>query len=305
MKRFGSVALSALALLLFTAHARSDLQPVVGLHAFGGAERGHLRGVDDRSNGIGGAELFGLYPFTPTFGLQGSLLNQGGESGYRLGVSAGPVFAYGSGKVGMFGDYVYNRRDSLDFFYVRGQWAHYFQNFDLVFSYSHPVGSTQRRKVVDRRTVLDPLIDPDDPDLGTECGIGDQVQTRTRSASVPTINEFKSYVRIYPTQRTEVTLGFLVNSFAGPDRNRTGTGFGGVFGASLQLYDWLVFRALQGQIDTRERYRITSGLEFVWTPVKTDKPDRLRAEEEKDTSFAVASAATGISTTANALTDFG
>jgi len=240
-------------------------------------------------------EVFGLYPFAKTFGLQGGLLNQGGRGGYRLGVSAGPVFDYDSGKVGFFTDYIHQKQGDLNFVYLRGQWVHYFQNFDIIFSYSHPVNSVQHATVVDKR-----FVD------GTDCGRADVTQTRTRRVSAPAMNELKTYARIYPTQQTEMTLGFLVNSFAGPDRNKTGTGFGGVFGASVQLFDWLVFRAVQGQMDTRERYRITSGLEFIWTPDKTDKPERLHGEEGKDTSFALASATgSSISTTAGTLTGGG
>ena len=294
MKKIPTVTFSIVALLIFLApHAGADLKPVVGLHAFGGAERGNGQGIDGPAGAIGGTEVFGLYPLTKTFGLQGSLLNQGGRGGYRLGVSLGPVFDYSSGKVGLFTDYIHQERGSNNFVYLRGQWAHYFQNFDLVVSYSHPVNSVQHT----RSTVTDTrFVD------GTSCGAPDVTQTRTRKVNVssPAMNELKTYARIYPTQRTEVTLGVLVNSFAGPDRNKTETGVGGVFGASVQLFDWLVFRAVQGQMDTRERYRITSGLEFIWTPEKVDKPERLLGEEGKDTTFALASAATGSSSTTTA-----
>ncbi|HMF47295.1 MAG TPA: hypothetical protein VK603_01535 [Candidatus Saccharimonadales bacterium] len=111
------------------------------------------------------------------------------------------------------------------------------------------------------------------------------------------MNELKSYVRFYPTERTEVSLGFVVNSFAGAVAIKPVPGWRG-FGASMQLFDWLVFRAVQGQM-ARERYRITSGLEFVWTPDKTDKSDRQLGEEGKDATFALASAA-GTSSAATA-----
>src|SRR5437870_345365 len=126
----------AVILILFASHAKSDLQPVVGLNTFGGAERGNGQGIDGPAGPIGGSELFGLYPFSKALGLQASLLNQGGRGGYRLGVSLGPVFDYGSGKVGLFTDYIHQNRGDNNFVYLRGQWAHYFQNFDLIFSYS-------------------------------------------------------------------------------------------------------------------------------------------------------------------------
>jgi hypothetical protein len=286
--------------IVFELRAIAELQPVAGLNTFGGVERGNDKAINGPAGAIGGTEIFGLYPLSKSLGLQGSLLNQGGRGGYRLGVSAGPVFDYGSGKVGLFADYVHLNQGDNNFIYIRGQWAHYFENFDLVFSYSNPVNSTQHTPT----TVTDSrFVD------GTSCGAPDVTQTRTRKVnqSAPAINELKTYARFYPMPRTEVTLGMLVNSFAGPDRNKTGTGFGGVFGASVQVIDWLVFHVVQGQMDTRERYRITSGLEFVWSPAKTEKPERLRGEGEKDTNFALASAATGssISTSAFALTGGG
>jgi hypothetical protein len=119
------------------------------------------------------------------------------------------------------------------------------------------------------------------------------VQFRKRTVKVRdfSINELKGVVRYYPTPKLEFNAGLLVNSFAGPDRNKTGTGFGGVFGVAFQALDWLIIRPVQGQMDTRERYRITSGLEFVWAPTTTDQPhDRNRAQE-RDTAFSVASAA--------------
>ncbi len=230
--------------------AGSDLQPVVGLTLFGGAERG----TDDHAGGMGGAELLGLYPLGPSWGLQGSLMNQGGIGGYRFGLSAGPVYAYNSGKLGLFGDYFHTSRGSNNFFFLRGLWSHYFDNFDLVVSYSQPVHSVQRTK----QTVFD-LPPP---------GCGNPPVKRTVNATEPSINELKSVVRYYPSQKVELNAGLLVNSFAGPDRNKTGTAFGGVFGVAFQVLDWLIIRPIQAQMDTRERYRITSGVELVWAPLQ-------------------------------------
>jgi hypothetical protein len=283
MNKLGTVTLSILAVFLLTAPragSESELQPVVGLYGFGGAERGNDRGLNGPAGAIGGTEVFGLYPFTKALGIQGSLLNQGGRGGYRLGVSAGPVYDYGSGKVGLFTDYIYQNRGGNNYVYLRGQWAHYFQSWDLVFSYSQPVNSVQH----DTQTVITRVP----PDEGGDCTANTAVVT-TQSKAAPAINELMGFARIYPTERTEFTLGFLVNSFAGPDRNKTGTGFGGVFGAAVQLTDWLVLRAVEGQMDTRERYRITSGLQFIWTPARKEKPERLLGED-RDTNFALASA---------------
>jgi hypothetical protein len=286
MNRLGTVTLSILAVFLLTApHAgsESELQPVVGLYTFGGAERGNEFGLTSPSTSsthfvpapagaIGGTEVFGLYPFTKTLGIQGSLLNQGGRGGYRLGVSAGPVYDYGSGKVGLFTDYIYQNRGGNSFVYLRGLWSHYFENWDLVFSYSQPVNSVQH-DIVTIRSPEQNSCEPFPP---------------PRKKAVPAINQLTGFVKVY-RENMQFTAGALVNSFAGPDRNKTGTGFGGVFGAAVQLTDWLVLRAVEGQMDTRERYRITSGLQFIWTPARKEKPERLLGED-RDTNFALASA---------------
>ena len=206
-------------------------------------------------------------------------MNQGGVGGYRLGVSAGPMYAHDSGKIGLFGDYVHRNRGDNNFFYLRGVWSHYFTNFDLVLSYSQPVNSVQHTP----RTVIN-TVQP------VNCGPIIKVKG-TVQVKDPAINELKGIVRYYPTKKIELNAGLLVNSFAGPDRNTTGTGFGGIFGAAFQVLDWLIIRPVQGQMDTRERYRITSGVEFVWAPAQEAYP-RQRAQE-RDSAFSVASAASG------------
>jgi len=278
MKKACFIVISIVMMItLLVPPAGSDLQPVVGLTLFGGAERGS----DVHADGIGGTELLGLLPLGKRFGLQGSLLNQGGHGGYKLGVSAGPVYAYDSGKVGLFGDYVHRNRGDNNFFFLRGVWSHYFTNFDLVLSYTQPVHSIQRTP----KTVIDTEVPVDD----VLCG--DPPKRRTVNAKEPSINELKGILRYYPTPKIEVNGGLLVNSFAGPDRNKTGTGFGGVFGVAFQVLDWLIIRPVQGQMDTRERYRITSGVELVWAPAQ-EAYSRQRAQE-RDSAFSVASASGG------------
>lgn len=251
----------------------AEMQPVMSVNLFGGAERGN----EDHAGAIGGGEILGLLPLGGPFGLQGSLLNQGGNGGYRLGASLGPVFAYSSGKVGLFGDYIHHNRGDDNFLYLRGVWSHYFDSFDLVLSYSQPVNSVQHSRV----TVIDKDLD------GGECTPdGRPFRRRTVRRSVPAINELKGIVRYYPTPKTEINGGLLVNSFAGPGHRDPGTGFGGVFGFAFQALDWLIIRPIQGQMDTRERYRITSGVELVWAPAQ-QAYSRSRAQE-KSTSFSVA-----------------
>jgi hypothetical protein len=257
---------------MLVAPVGSELKPVVGLMLFGGAERGNETGTGDGdASAIGGSELLGLLPLGQRFGLQGSLTNQGGHGGYRFGLSAGPVYAYDSGKFGLFGDYVFRNRGDNNFFYLRGVWSHYFENFDTVLSYSQPAHSVQRTPIRVGLPACGPNV------------------VQTFDVREPSINELKGMVRYYVTPEIELNGGFLVNSFAGPDRNKTGTGFGGVFGAAIQVFDWLIVRPVQGQMDTRERYRIISGVEFVWAPPEK-VPEARRRVQERESAFSVASA---------------
>jgi len=274
MKKICAIVVATLTIFTSVPPTRAELQPVVGLTLFGGAERGS----DNHAGAMGGSELLGLYPLSPSWGFQGSLMNQGGVGGYKLGFSAGPVYAYNSGKLGLFGDYVHRNSGNNNFFFLRGVWSHYFENFDLVLSYTQPAHSVQRTP----RTVANINIPP------PGCGDPTTITFRRINAKEPSINELKAVGRYYPTQKIELNAGFLVNSFAGPDRNTTGTAFGGVFGMAFQVLDWLIIRPVQGQMDTRERYRITSGVEFVWAPAQ-EHYSRQRAQE-KDTAFSVASA---------------
>src|SRR5438046_2522341 len=81
-----------------------------------------------------------------------------------------------------------------------------FRHFILIIIYSLPDNIVHHSTVSYSR-----LVDP------TACCLGVIPPTRTRKVSAPAINELKTYARIYPTERTELQLGFLVNSFAGPD----------------------------------------------------------------------------------------
>jgi hypothetical protein len=273
MKRIIFTIVSAfIAVCIVPAAGHSDIKPLVSLNLFGGAERGN----GDDAGAIGGSELIGIYPFTQNWAIQGSLFNQGGNGGYKFGLSAGPVFAYNSGKIGLFGDYLYRNRGDNNFFFLRGVWAHYFESVDLVLSYSQPVHSVQHTSKTFTEAPPGPCGDP----------------PQTRNVKEPSINELKAVLRYYPTPKIELNGGLLVNSFAGPDRNETGTGFGGVFGVAFQVLDWLILRPVQGQMDTRERYRITSGVELVWTP-STPEPTGRQRLNQSDSAFSVASASGG------------
>jgi hypothetical protein len=203
-----------------------DLKPVGRITAFGGAERV----PDNSASGIGGVDGLGLVPVGKNVGLQGGLFLSGGQ-GFKVGVNAGPVLNFDSGKLGLFVDYEHRAREDFNYVGIRGIGGYYFNRFDALLSYSQPVSSVHR---FDNRKIAG-------------------------------INELHGVLRFYPTNEIEINGGFLVNSFAGPDRHDNGgTGVGGSFGASFKLFDPIVIQLVQAKIDNRERYRVTSGIEIIW-----------------------------------------
>lgn len=202
-----------------------DLKPVGGITAFGGAERN-----GDAASGIGGIDLLGLMPVGKDVGIQGGLQFSGGQ-GFRFGLNAGPVLNFTSGKAGLFVDYEHRAREDFNYVGIRGIGGYYFDKFDALLSYSQPVCCVKRSG-------------------------GDKFTA---------INELQTLLRFYPTNEIELNAGFLVNSFAGPGHNENGgTGVGGIFGASFKLFDPVVIQLVQAKIDNRERYRVTSGIQFIW-----------------------------------------
>jgi hypothetical protein len=287
---------------LITAMAFADVQPLVGASLFGGAERGPAgteldanctpAGVNcdkDRVTadvvGLGGFELFGVLPLSRQFGLQGGYGFTGQEDGYRLGASLGPLYDYSSGKLGLFVDYEYRKeplgeiRSNIvsrrfrenryqNFIFLRALWAHYFQNFDLVMSYTQPVHEIQESSATDWDPRRTPACFP---------------------KKAYTINELRGVVRFYPTSRLEVNTGMLVNSFAGPDRNVTGTGVGGIFGLHYGITDNIILNIVQAHGDSRSRFRATSGIQFFWSPASAQKQKREDMRTTQETMLLSAS----------------
>jgi len=208
----------------------ADLKPVGGITAFGGAERN-----GNGASGIGGVDLLGLAPLGKDIGIQGGLFLSGGQ-GFRFGLNAGPVLNFTSGKAGLFLDYEHRAREDFNYVGLRGVGGYYFNRFDALLSYSQPVSSVKR----------------------------------SGGSKITSINELQTILRFYPTDEVELNAGFLVNSFAGPGHaDNGGTGVGGSFGVSFKLFDPVVIQLVQGKIDNRDRYRITSGIQLIWgSPLK-------------------------------------
>jgi hypothetical protein len=276
MRRSSDILLGVIAVTLLCMPRvllSEEIKPLVGINLYGGAERDASYFFKDglaTAHGLGGAQLFGVAPLGGNFGFQGSLGWEGGTDIFRTLVSGGPIYNYSSGKFGLFVDYEYKLtplahvgnglgflRDHdgtrNNFVFLRGVWTHYFDSFDFLLSYTQPVSSVQNTSALQ-----------DIPGRTPHC--------------VPkkdlVINELKAILRFYPTRDAELHGGILVNSFAGPTYHDSGTGVGGAFGASYRLFGPVVLNLVQGQFDSRSRYRVTSGVQFFWSPSEIQKPIR-------------------------------
>ncbi len=280
MRRFGIGFVAVIAALLLYGQRASyseDVKPLVGINLYGGAERQASYYFKDGlapGQGIGGTQLFGVLPLAANLGLEGSLGWEGGNNLFRTLVSAGPIYNYSSGKFGFFVDYEYKQTPLAEvapglgflrdhdgtrnyFIFVRGVWAHYFNSFDLLLSYSQPVSPVQNTSALQ-------FISSRNPPCVAKKDLA--------------INEAKAVVRFYPTADSEVHGGMLVNSFAGPTYHDSGTGVGGAFGASYRVFGPVVLNIVQGQADSRSRYRVTSGIQFFWSPSGSDTKNSFRQE---------------------------
>jgi hypothetical protein len=279
MKSIFSILLSVSMVVLpgvSTTSRSEEVTPLASINFYGGAERDINKNVGP----LGGTELLGVAPLVGNFGFQGSLGWEGGNESFRTLVSGGPVYKYSSGMFGLFVQYEYKQtplahvssgpptgdlRSLQDrggtrnnFIFLRGVWAHYFDTFDFVLSYVQPTQHIQHSSALQFKH--------------NTC-----IQKKDL-----TMNELKANLRYYPTPNTELNGGFLVNSFAGPTRNESGTGVGGSFGASYRIIGPMVLNLVQGQFDSRSRYRVTSGVQFFWAPPAVEKT----LKEERETTLA-------------------
>ena len=287
MKRMLSILLSVSTVVFLGVSTTSrseevnEVNPLASINFYGGAERG----INTSAGPLGGTELLGVVPLIGNFGFQSSLGWEGGNESFRTLVSGGPLYKYSSGQFGLFVQYEYKQTPLAhvssvppgsqsdlrplqdrggtrnNFIFLRGVWAHYFDTFDFVLSYVQPVYHIQHSSALEFNDNKNPKCFPK-KDL--------------------TMNELKANLSYYPTPNTELNGGFFVNSFAGPTRNESGTGVGGSFGASYRIIGPMVLNLVQGQFDSRSRYRVSSGIQFFWAPPAVEKS----LKQERETTLA-------------------
>jgi len=286
MKRVLSILLSVSTVVFLGVSTTSrseevnEVNPLASINFYGGAERG----INTSAGPLGGTELLGVVPLIGNFGFQSSLGWEGGNDVFRTLVGGGPLYSYSSGKFGLFVQYEYKQTPLAkvssedppksvqdrggtrnNFIFLRGVWAHYFDTFDFVLSYVQPVYHIQNSSALEFN------------------------HSRAAAGLVPcvpkkdlTMNVLSAILNFYPTPDIQLNGGFLVNSFAGPTRNESGTGVGGSFGASYRIIGPMVVNLVQGQFDSRSRYRVSSGIQFFWAPPAAEKS----LKQERETTLA-------------------
>jgi hypothetical protein len=213
---------------------QADVQPVGKVVVGGGAEKESGTPAGAR----GTLELLGVVPLSQNFGLQSSAHYVGGR-GSRFGLSAGPIYSWGSGKAGLFAAYQYRTFNDNHFVHLRPSFAFYLPQANVNLFYSHPVSSPQR----DSR--------------GVEYGVN-HLQT---TISYFPASDWASFLR---KDNVELMFGLQANSFAGPGSGKLSTGVGPVFGFAFMPAQNVEVNLVKGTVDHHGRYRIISGLSYYF-----------------------------------------
>ena len=237
MKRLLSIPI--LSFLVFTLAATVSAQP---LELFG--QLALTGGAEKEQGGTGGPkgtiEALGVVPLWGNLGVQG-LAHYVGGSGSRYGISAGPVYAWGGGKAGIFVNYQHRTFNSNNFVHVIPALALYFDQMNLNLWYAQPVSSPQR-----------------DGNGRVEYG-----QNKLQAAvSYFAGSDWASFLK---KDNVEVIFGVQVNTFAGAGRERLeSAGVGPVLGLALMPVKDVAVNVFHVTFDNRSTYRVTSGLEFFF-----------------------------------------
>ena len=201
-------------------------------------------GAEKEQGGTGGPrgtiEALGVVPLWGNLGVQG-LAHYVGGSGSRLGISAGPVYAWGGGKAGIFVNYQHRTFNSNNFVHVIPALALYFDQMNLNLWYAQPVSSPQR-----------------DGNGRTEYG-----QNKLQAAvSYFASSDWASFLK---KDNVEVVFGVQVNTFAGAGRTQLeSAGVGPVLGLAIMPVKDVAVNVFHVTFDNRSTYRVTSGLEFFF-----------------------------------------
>ena len=227
----------AMVLLVFSVAGAAELELFGKLELSGGAEK--------EQGGTGGPrgtiEALGVVPVWGNLGVQGVAHYVGG-SGSRYGISAGPVYAWGGGKAGIFVNYQHRTFNSNNFVHVIPSLALYFEQMNLNLWYAQPVSAPQR-----------------DGNGRTE-----YAQNKLQA----TVSYFapRDWASFLKKDNVEVVFGMQVNTFAGAGRAQLeSAGVGPVLGLAFMPVKDVAVNVFHVTFDNRSTYRVTSGLEFFFS----------------------------------------
>lgn len=202
-------------------------------------------GAEKEQGGTGGPrgtiEALGVVPLWGNLGIQGVAHYVGG-AGSRYGVSAGPVYAWGGGKAGIFVNYQHRTFLSNNFVHVIPALALYFNQMNLNLWYAQPVSSPQR-----------------DGNGRVEYGQNKLQATVSYFAG----SDWASFLK---KDNVEVVFGMQANTFAGAGRAQLkSAGVGPVLGLAFMPVKDVAVNVFHVTFDNRSAYRVTSGLEFFFS----------------------------------------
>ena len=239
----GALAVVAVAILFLASRAAlAGIEPVGKLSVEAGAEKEE----GTSAGGRGSLTALGVMPIVGDFGLQGKA-NYTGGLGSRFGLTAGPLYSWGSGKVGLFVSYQYRTFNSNNFVHLLPSAAFYLPQVNINLYYSHPISDPQRdgRINVNRRI---------------QYGINELVGSFSYFPGFDIASFMKK-------DNIELTLGVQGNSFGGAGTHNLQSGVGPVFGlAFMPMKGWEV-NVVQGTIDNHGRYKVLSGVSFYFDKI--------------------------------------
>jgi hypothetical protein len=206
------------------------------------------------AHGFGTMQGLGVIPITPFMGLQlgGGV---GGGDGVKLDFQGGPLFGWPGGKVGVFwatvvhrypgglGSSEHNERRIAWNNWIRPAAAFYLPGMNIDVWYSHPIGGTQK---FGRNSADD-----------TFKGLVGLSEGRVA------VNWFPPF---FMKDNLEITLGAHVTGATGAHNRDSDVpmGVGPVAGMAIMPWQNFEVQLFKAQMDNRNRYRVSSGLQFYF-----------------------------------------
>jgi hypothetical protein len=215
---------------------------------------------NDPTNGnkaFGAAEVMWVIPVYQSFGLQGQF-GAGGGRGSKINLNLGPVWDYGSGKLGVF--YLQQWHNFPDAVNASGNHVREVYN-----AWIRPAASYYLQDAINIDWTMGIPVTRAYDMLGHS---GD-----LRKRYVP-YSDMQTSVSFYPDQKLvgngniEVTAGLQLNNFLGFTQY-TGTGVGGILGVAFMPMKNLEVTAVKANFDNRGRYQVISGLQYYFDFGKT------------------------------------